>query len=210
MRAAPIPEAKADVGPSKYRMVTLPHSLRRCYVHFAKKSCAERLWSFGVREKEVLDVFACHDRDQRSGKGQVVLRRVAWHARRAARAGRPPSRFLHDQDRYVLGLEADRRQAGDRQRMAAPSVLPQTPPRRPTRFTRPASPMAARPAKTRRAFAKALGSSSISPICAIPTATSSARCIGWSDSPQGGLVLLRHEFSLSAWCGSGSATWTSW
>ena len=41
--------------------------------------------------------------------------------------------------------------------MAARSVLPPAPPNRPTRFMPPASPMAARPARTRRVSAKALG-----------------------------------------------------
>ena len=51
-------------------------------------------------------------------------------------------------------------------------------PSRPTPGTRRASPMAARPAKIRRAFAKAPRAKSISLICAISTATRSARCIG--------------------------------
>src|ERR1700682_3969858 len=85
--------------------------------------------------------------------------------------------------------------------MAARSVLPPTRPRRPTRGTRPASPMAGRPAKIRRACAKAAGSSSILPICAIPTATSSAPCTGWRDatwalaSLEGRLALFLHRRS---------------
>ena len=51
-------------------------------------------------------------------------------------------------------------------------------PSRPTPGTRRASPMAERPAKIRRAYAKAQRANSISPICAISTATRSARCIG--------------------------------
>ena len=62
--------------------------------------------------------------------------------------------------------------------MAAPSALRPNRPSRPTRGTRRASPMAARPAKIRRAFAKAPRAKCISPICAISTATRSARCIG--------------------------------
>ena len=56
-------------------------------------------------------------------------------------------------------------------------------PSRPTRGTRPASPMAARLAKIRRAFAKARQAKCISPICAISTATRSARCTGYRHRP---------------------------
>ena len=49
---------------------------------------------------------------------------------------------------------------------------------RPTPGTRPASPLAAPPARTRRACARARRQSSTSPICAIRTATSSAPCTG--------------------------------
>ena len=52
---------------------------------------------------------------------------------------------------------------------------------RPTPGTRLESPTAGRPAKTRRASAKAPPANSISPICAIPTATSCAGCIGWGE-----------------------------
>ena len=52
-------------------------------------------------------------------------------------------------------------------------------PEQATPGTRPASPMAQRLAKIRRAFAKAPATNSISPICATPTATRSARCTGW-------------------------------
>ena len=61
--------------------------------------------------------------------------------------------------------------------------------------------MAGRPAKIRRACAKAAGSSSILPICAIPTATSSAPCTGWRDatwalaSLEGRLALFLHRRS---------------
>ena len=63
--------------------------------------------------RKVRHVLARHDRHQRSGKSKIVLRRVARHARRSAGPGRPPSRFLHDQDRRILGVETDRRQARD-------------------------------------------------------------------------------------------------
>ena len=51
-------------------------------------------------------------------------------------------------------------------------------PNRPTPGTRPASPMAERAARIRRACAKALRANSIWPTCAISTATRSAPCIG--------------------------------
>src|ERR1700738_556636 len=64
---------------------------------------------------------------------------------------------------------------------AAQSVLPPVRPSKPPRGTRPASPMAEKLAKTRRVCAKAPWAKSISPICAIPTATSSAPRTEWVD-----------------------------
>src|SRR6202022_4093644 len=58
-----------------------------------------------------------------------------------------------------------------------PPVRPSKPPR----GTRPASPMAEKLAKIRRVCAKAPWAKSISPICAIPTATSSAPRTEWVD-----------------------------
>src|ERR1700737_1912278 len=64
---------------------------------------------------------------------------------------------------------------------AAPSVLPPVRPSKPPRGTRPASPMAEKLAKIRRVCAKAPWAKSISPICAILTATSSAPRTEWVD-----------------------------
>ena len=71
-----------------------------------------------------------------------------------------------------------------------------TRPSRPTRSTRPASPTAARPAKIRRAFAKARQANSISPTCAISTATRSAPCTGWRRKPSD-LIPRRRERGVS-------------
>src|ERR1700730_13028419 len=64
---------------------------------------------------------------------------------------------------------------------AAPAVLPPVRPSKPPRGTRPASPMAEKIAKARRVCPKAPWAKSISPICAIPTATSSAPRTEWVD-----------------------------
>jgi catechol 2,3-dioxygenase-like lactoylglutathione lyase family enzyme len=61
---------------------------------------------------------------------------------------------------------------------------------------RRASPTAGRPAKTRRVYAKWQRANSISPICEILTATSSAPCIGWNDqrcAPSGPRGLRRRS-----------------
>src|SRR6202048_703168 len=64
---------------------------------------------------------------------------------------------------------------------AAQSVLPPVRPSKPPRGARPASPMAEKVATARRVCAKAPWAKSTSPICAIPTATSSAPRTEWVD-----------------------------
>ena len=49
---------------------------------------------------------------------------------------------------------------------------------------------AARPVKTRRASARARRASSISPICAIPTATRSALCTAWFEPGSHALAVM--------------------
>ena len=124
------------------------------------------------------NVFACDDRHQRPGKGQGVLRRAARHARRPAGQGRRPPHFLLHQDRHVLGVEADQWRAGDTRQWRHHRLCGRIRPNKPTPGMRLASPMAPRPAKIRRAFAKVRRANFTSPICAISTATRSARCIG--------------------------------
>ena len=68
-------------------------------------------------------------------------------------------------------------------RMAERLVSPAALHSKPTRGMPLVSRTAGRPSKTRRACAKAASASSISPICVIPTATSSVHCTGWAKSP---------------------------